>query len=61
MYAMEEASLFPVLAPFDIGTAFPSLIHGFLFLALRYANLFNGMMNVAQAICCAVAAFARSD
>jgi hypothetical protein len=58
---MNKSNYFPILATFDYGAAFPSLIHAFLFLVLRRANFLEGMLNISNGIYFIVAAVGRTE
>ena len=59
-YAMNPDNCLPVLATYDLGNAFPSLVHVFLFAALECANLLAGMLNIDRGFYSLVAGFWRS-
>ena len=56
---MQDRSLLPIFAFFDIAAAYPSLSHAFLFLALQAFNLPQGALNVFKCMYHNVKAFGR--
>ena len=58
-YAMDSSLTYPVLALFDFGSAFPSLIHAWMFTVLEAVGLPQGAFNVVVAVYHFVSAIGR--
>jgi hypothetical protein len=61
VYSMNPDSLLPVLALFDFGAAFPSVVHQWLVLVFRSVKLPEGALNVGLAKYWMVMAFGRAN
>jgi len=61
IYGMNPLSLLPLLALYDFGAAFPSVIHQWLFLCLQFAGIPEGMMNIFYEMYSFVAALGYSE
>ena len=61
VYSMSSSSLLPIVALFDYGAAFPSVIHRWLFLILRRIGLPLGAINIGVLMYSMVMGFGRGD
>jgi hypothetical protein len=59
IYASDPTLFFPVLALYDFGSAFPSLIHEWLFIVLRAIGFPDGAYNIISALYSQVLALGR--
>jgi hypothetical protein len=60
-YAADPSLFFALMAFFDFGSAFPSLIHEFLFIVLRAVNIPEGAFNLISSLYFLVAAVGRVE
>lgn len=58
-YAGVVSLFFPLLACFDFGSAFPSLIHAWLFIAMQAAGVPHGAFHLIESLYHVVSAFGR--